>query len=57
MLTVVKVSMIMPVTMTSNCDILVLALVTLGGTKEIGTFLFVVEMPKVAKESTVVTVT
>jgi hypothetical protein len=42
--------------MTCDSDTLVLALATLGGATEIGSFLFVVATPKVAKESTVVTV-
>jgi len=52
MLTFVKVSTIMQVTMTCNSDMLVLALATLGGTTEIGSFLFVVMPPKVARAST-----
>ena len=56
MFTFVKVSTIMQVTMTCNSDTLVLALATLGNTTEIGSFLFVVMPPKVAKASTVVTV-
>jgi hypothetical protein len=56
MFTFVKVSTIMLVTMTQDSDMLVLALATLGSTTEIGSFLFVVMPPKVAKASTVVTV-
>jgi hypothetical protein len=51
------VSVIMLVTTTPYSDTLVLALATLGGTTEMGPFLFVVILPKVAKASTVVTVT
>ncbi len=40
-----------------TCDMLVLALATLGGAKEIASFLCIVVPPKVAKTSTVVTVT
>jgi hypothetical protein len=39
--------------MTYDSNMLVLALDTLGGTTEIGSFLFVVTLPKVAKASTV----
>jgi hypothetical protein len=47
----------MVVTMTRDSDMLVLALVTFCGVTEIGSFLFVVAPPKVAKACTVVTVT
>ncbi len=56
MFTLPKVSLIMLVTMKCDSDMLVLALTTLGGTTEIGSFLFVVAPSKVAKASTVVTV-
>ncbi len=48
--------MITLATMTRDRDTLVLALATLGGATEIGSFLFLVAMPKVAKASTVVIV-
>jgi len=41
---------------TSDSVMLALALATLGGMTEIGSFLFVVAPPRVAKASTVVTV-
>jgi hypothetical protein len=53
----VKVSPIMLATMTGNNNTFVLALATLSGMTEIGSFLFIVALPKVAKASTVVTVT
>ncbi len=56
MFTLAKVSVITLATMTCDSDMLVLALTTLGGTTEIGSFLFVVAPSKVAKASTVVTV-
>ncbi len=43
-------------TKTLNINVLILALATLSGATEIGSFLFVVVPPKVAKASTVVTV-
>ncbi len=55
--TLAKVSVIMLVTTTPCSDTLALALATLGGTTEMGPFLFVVILPKVAKASTVGTVT
>ncbi len=57
MFTLAKVSVITMATMTYDSNTLVLALDTLGGTTEIGSFLFVVTLPKVAKASTVVTIT
>ncbi len=56
MFTLVKVNAIMPVTMTHDSEMLVLALAALGSATKIGSFLFVVMPPKVAKTSTVVTV-
>ncbi len=52
-----KVSVIMLATMTCDSDLLILALATLGSTTEIGPSLFVDALLKVAKASTVVTVT
>ena len=52
-----KVSAITLATMTCDSNMLVLSLATLGSTTEIGSFLFVVVLPKLAKASTVVTVT
>jgi hypothetical protein len=43
-------------TMTRDSNTLVLALATLGGMTQIGSFLFIVMLPKMAKASTVVTV-
>ncbi len=43
-------------TMTCDSDMLVIVLATFGGATEIGSFLFIVALPKVAKASTVVTV-
>ncbi len=56
MFTLAKVSA-MVVTMTRDSDMLVLAFVTFCGVTEIGSYLFVVAPPKVAKACTVVTVT
>ncbi len=56
MFTLAKVSWISPVTMTRNSVTLVLALATLSGAIEIGSFLFYVALPKVAEASVVVTV-
>jgi hypothetical protein len=55
MFTLVKVTITL-MTTTPQSDMLVLVLATLGGTTEIGSFLFVVAPTKVAKASTVVTV-
>jgi hypothetical protein len=46
----------MLVTMTCDSNMLVLALATLGSATEIGSFLFVAVLPKVAKASTAVTI-
>ena len=54
MFTLAKVSSITPVTMTRNSVTLVLALATLSGAIEIGSFLFYVVLPKVAEASTVI---
>jgi hypothetical protein len=56
-ITLAKVGAIMLVTMTCDSDTLVLALTTMGGATDIGSFIFVVALPKVAKASKVVTVT
>jgi hypothetical protein len=56
MFTLAKVSAITLFTMTRDSDKLVLALATLGGAAEIGSFLFYVMPAKVAKVSIVVTV-
>ncbi len=55
MFTLAKVSMLTLVTMTLS-DTLVLVLATLGGTSEMGSFLFYVALPTVAKASIAVTV-
>ncbi len=56
MFTLAKVSAIMLANTECDSNTFVLALATLGITTEIGSFLFVVAPPKVAKASTVVTV-
>jgi len=56
MFTLTKVSEIMLANTECDSNTFVLALATLGITTEIGSFLFVVAPPKVAKASTVVTV-
>jgi hypothetical protein len=56
MFTLAKVSAIVLATMTHDSHTLELALATLGGVTEIGSFLLFVVPPNVAKASTVVTV-
>ncbi len=57
MFTLAKVGAIMPATMTCDSDTLLLALATLGGATKNRNNPICVMSPKVAKASTVVTVT